>query len=756
LSDITGKEASARIPFTDVKLPGSDLMSKQLDKMARGVLKTGEAITPEVIRLAQVPMALTKKAIGTSEQAVATGVSPLDWLTSKEARERFKGAEEPTSEAFRKFDKPIQSIEDVAKKQEVYTPKNHVEELLLGTTSSIPAMVAAGAATALTGNPLVGGTIMGGITSGSEYLEALRSDATHSQAAISANISGAAEGLLSSISLGLWSKFLKSKDIASAPLERGLSYLGAMVGEASEEMGTEVIQFLGRKITYDKEGKLELAEVLRAGEQGIAMSILLGPLGAGNAKAKKMVESGKISEADIVELANEQGVEGNTLSEVTANFEKVSVKSDPNVPTAQEFEPLMESPFGAPQESQVPKATYEDYSASQVPFKSERLEDMTIEEASKLSEEDYKAIMTKPTKAEALTALRDKLNTIIEKHDVPKTKNYAQELLDKAQPVEGTFPSEIEGTVVENPLTVDDVQNLESTYGLKNFLDETKKYTTVEELQDNLYYHGSGGTIDNGIKVGSSLGDIEYGGGFGESQNTISLSKSKELASNFTGTSQQGKVYDVLLKKDSNVIERPDVEDAIDLEEELQDLYNQGVDAVKIGDWNEEFSEQELVVLNPESIVKGTKEDFKVSQKPRYENRNAEYLKGMVGEPTAPTNHAQELLDKAQPVEQEATEQNKQYYTGSSNPNITSFVPGGEGSTKTSGDSYGKGVYLTSNPNVASAYAQGDKGRVYNIDFDNPLLDLDGDTDENFVSVVAEALDSSTKQYKNRVLKSAP
>lgn len=100
--------------------------------------------------------------------------------------------------------------------------------------------------------------------------------------------------------------------------------------------------------------------------------------------------------------------------------------------------------------------------------------------------------------------------------------------------------------------------------------------------------------------------------------------------------------------------------------------------------------------------------------------------------------------------------QPKQYFTGSSNPEIKTFVPGGDGSTKVSGDSYGKGVYLTSNPDVAKSYAQGEKGKVYNIEFENPVLDLDEKSNEKFVDTVYESLINSDKQYRNRIIKEIP
>jgi hypothetical protein len=90
-------------------------------------------------------------------------------------------------------------------------------------------------------------------------------------------------------------------------------------------------------------------------------------------------------------------------------------------------------------------------------------------------------------------------------------------------------------------------------------------------------------------------------------------------------------------------------------------------------------------------------------------------------------------------------------YTGSSNPNIESFIAGGDGVTKRSGDSFGKGVYLTDNPEVAKLYAQGDSGTVYQVETKSNLLDLDSNADKRFVDVVIGLINDGDQQYKNRL-----
>ena len=43
----------------------------------------------------------------------------------------------------------------------------------------------------------------------------------------------------------------------------------------------------------------------------------------------------------------------------------------------------------------------------------------------------------------------------------------------------------------------------------------------------------------------------------------------------------------------------PGIEDAVELDDVIVDLWNKGIDAVRIGDWGSKYSEQEIVILNP-------------------------------------------------------------------------------------------------------------------------------------------------------------
>jgi hypothetical protein len=155
-------------------------------------------------------------------------------------------------------------------------------------------------------------------------------------------------------------------------------------------------------------------------------------------------------------------------------------------------------------------------------------------------------------------------------------------------------------------------------------------YTDIDEFKNNVYYHGSA-NFHNNLKAGSTIGEDFRGGGYGEEYHSISLSRSKNRASNFTGTAHNGVVTPVLLRKGANVIEMTDIEDSIELEDMLPELWEQKVDAVKIGDWDSEYSEQEIVILNPRAItVLGDyAEHYPVYHKPKFENMSNSEIQEM-------------------------------------------------------------------------------------------------------------------------------
>lgn len=168
----------------------------------------------------------------------------------------------------------------------------------------------------------------------------------------------------------------------------------------------------------------------------------------------------------------------------------------------------------------------------------------------------------------------------------------------------------------------------------KSMKSEIKRFNSPEELAENIYYHGSANSISNlkpSIAFSEEWVEQYGGGGYGQQYWGISLSKDRNIASNFTGgLARSGNVAMVLLKKEAKVESMPEIEDAVEIEDIIEDLWNKGVDAVKIGDWkNEEYGERELVVLNPKAIVVGQSESFQVSQKPKMPSFDMEKITKM-------------------------------------------------------------------------------------------------------------------------------
>lgn len=167
-----------------------------------------------------------------------------------------------------------------------------------------------------------------------------------------------------------------------------------------------------------------------------------------------------------------------------------------------------------------------------------------------------------------------------------------------------------------------------SASGEKAWTREWNKFDNDAQLEQNLFYHGTQNYISGGIKPSSALknmGEEELGGGYGERYHSISLTKSRNTAKNFSGaTSRTVNIYPVLLKKGAVVADLSnEVDDSIDLEDRLEELWNKGVDAVWIGG-----GEQELAVLNPRAIVLGShiKESFPVYGLSKLENKALEEL----------------------------------------------------------------------------------------------------------------------------------
>ena len=69
-------------------------------------------------------------------------------------------------------------------------------------------------------------------------------------------------------------------------------------------------------------------------------------------------------------------------------------------------------------------------------------------------------------------------------------------------------------------------------------------------------------------------------------------------------------VYPVILNPQAKVIDRPDLSDSIELEDIIEELWNDNVDAVRLGDWKDDSSEQELAILNPLAISTWSNSDY--------------------------------------------------------------------------------------------------------------------------------------------------
>ena len=161
------------------------------------------------------------------------------------------------------------------------------------------------------------------------------------------------------------------------------------------------------------------------------------------------------------------------------------------------------------------------------------------------------------------------------------------------------------------------------------FQREICKYDTPKDFEDNLFYHGSARSISN-LKPSISLKYSEhFGGGYGEQYYSISLSKCRNIATNFTGISSSGSVAPVILKRNAVVKEMPEISDSNELSDLIVDLWEEGVDAVLIGDHSSPTGEQELAILNPECIIVGKPEYFQVFEKKKMPSFSSEKIEDM-------------------------------------------------------------------------------------------------------------------------------
>lgn len=151
-----------------------------------------------------------------------------------------------------------------------------------------------------------------------------------------------------------------------------------------------------------------------------------------------------------------------------------------------------------------------------------------------------------------------------------------------------------------------------SHFGAVKAVKEISNFDSVEDFKNHVFYHGArygtSGPMSPSIAMSDKKVGLIGGGGYGEKYWAISVTKSKRVASNFATAMDDGSIYPILLVKNAKVIEMPELTDSADLDNHIVDLYEQGVDAVWIGDKN--AGEQELAVINPRAIINIGKADF--------------------------------------------------------------------------------------------------------------------------------------------------
>lgn len=131
------------------------------------------------------------------------------------------------------------------------------------------------------------------------------------------------------------------------------------------------------------------------------------------------------------------------------------------------------------------------------------------------------------------------------------------------------------------------------------------------KLKSDTFYHGTSNEnakniMSSGFKKGSELPKNTFrGGGYDRIQNSISLAETPKEASIFSELTKNGKIIEVKLKPNSKVVSIKGIEDANDLEDYIDYLKKQNIDAVYIGG-----GEKELVIINQKAI-KPTKSQLK-------------------------------------------------------------------------------------------------------------------------------------------------
>lgn len=129
-------------------------------------------------------------------------------------------------------------------------------------------------------------------------------------------------------------------------------------------------------------------------------------------------------------------------------------------------------------------------------------------------------------------------------------------------------------------------------------------FKSKEHLQANIFYHGTKSNMVEieGLKPSIILGDdVELGGGYGVKYYGISLSEDRAISAHFTSITDGanvGTIFTVLLAPDAKVLHLPSCDDSVEIEENIVEYWNHGIDAIKLAD----NGEKELVILNPGAV----------------------------------------------------------------------------------------------------------------------------------------------------------
>lgn len=174
-----------------------------------------------------------------------------------------------------------------------------------------------------------------------------------------------------------------------------------------------------------------------------------------------------------------------------------------------------------------------------------------------------------------------------------------------------------------------------SGYGVSTAIKWIAEFDNINELRSHIFWHGSK-TIRQGLKPSITFPkrwDVnDGGGGYGNRYWGISITSDKYTATNFGGVNSRGVyVHPIILAKNAVIKPMPDFSDALDAEDCIEELWNEGVDAITIGNGGE----SELLVLNPRAIAN--------MDSPQYFQYYGLYRKDV---PNPTDEQLQDLLDK--------------------------------------------------------------------------------------------------------------